>query len=153
MTTTISERRALEELTAAHLRGAKPEKLLELAEAAIRAASLAGDALTLESVAAELDLAAAPLQPDQGDGLRLRLAARRARATSQILTAVVAAEEGPVPAVAEAAFWVPVAIGALALFSIGAMALGGSYAAAYFLMFLLVFGSLFVAVLGAVGVV
>jgi hypothetical protein len=63
------------------------------------------------------------------------------------------AEEGPVPVAAKAAFWVTVAIVALAVLSIGAMAAWGSYAAAYFLMFLLAFGSVFVAVLGAVGFV
>jgi hypothetical protein len=59
----------------------------------------------------------------------------------------------PVPVAAKVAFWVTVAIVALALFSIGAMAAWESYAAGYFLMFLLVFGSLFAAVLGAIGFV
>lgn len=153
---TISERSALEELAAARLQEVDPETLLQLADAVIDQAAAAGDTLTLESVAAELDSAAAPLQPDQGDGLRLRLAARRARATSQIVTAVAASEEGPVPAAAKVAFWGTVAVAALTLFLVAVIAGQGDdsgYGVALVLIAVVGLGSLFLVLTGVVGLV
>lgn len=160
MGTTVSERSALEELTAARLRGAKPDKLLELAEAAVDQATAAGDAQTVESVAEELDLAAAA-RPDEGDGLRLELAARRARALASRPPAFAASDAGEegvdVPTAAKLSFWTTVAIGAVALFAFGAMSgLGDSAAGwdtAWFLIFLIGLGSLFVLIAGVVGFV
>jgi hypothetical protein len=149
---TSSERSALGELAPARLRGAKPDELLELAEAAIHQANAVGDSLTLVSVAAELD-AAAPAHPDQAGGLRLRLAAARARAIAARRPAITASAEVPVPLAAKVAFWATVMIAALALFLFGAMATSDSYGIAYLLMFVVVLGSLFVAVAGIVGFV
>ena len=149
---TTCERRALGELAAARLRGAKPDELLELADAAIDQATAVGDRLTIESVAAELD-AAAPAHPDEGDGLRLRLAAGRARAIASRPPAGTASQEVPVPRVAKVAFRAAITIAALTLFAFGALAASDSYGIAYILMFLVVLGSLFVAVTGTVGLV
>lgn len=71
------ERSSLEQLAAARLRGAGPDELLDLADAAIERATAAEDGLTLELIAAELD-SAATAHPEWRDGLRV--AAQRARA-------------------------------------------------------------------------
>jgi hypothetical protein len=147
-----SEPSALDQLAAARVRGAKPDELLELAEAAIDQATAAGDAQTVESVAEELDVAA-PTYPEWEGGHRLRLAADRARATSQ--QPPPAPED--VPATAKAAFWVTLAIATLTLFSIGAVGALGDVDASYLILFLaalaVVIGGLFVAATGAVGFV
>lgn len=152
-----SERSALEELAAARVRGAKPETLLELSEAAIERATAAGD---LELIAAELD-SAATAHPDQGDGLRLRLAAEHAHAiASQApLSAPSDAPAPPAPhlGTTNVAFRVAVAIVVLALFSFGAIAVLGdvsaSYVIAYVVLFLVPLGLLFVGLALAVGFV
>jgi hypothetical protein len=153
-----SERSAPEELAAAHLRDAKPDEILELAEDAIDQATAAGDSLTIESVAGELDSAAAA-HPDQGEGLRLRFAAERAYAIAS-QPPVFPASGGvrkPVPVAAKRAFRLTgLLLGVivmLALFLFGAMAASGSYEIAYLLMFVVVLGSLFAALTGAVGFV
>jgi hypothetical protein len=155
MGATSLERTALEQLAAARLRGAKPDELLELAEAAIDQATAASDTLTLESVAAELDSAALAHPPfDQGDGLRFQLAAGRARAIASHPPATAAPEDAPVPTAAKAAFWVTVAIAALTLFYFGTIAgqdSAASWDIAFLLLFLVPLGSLFVAVTGVVG--
>jgi hypothetical protein len=152
---TSRERSALQELAAARLRGAKPEELLELAEAAVDQATAAGDAQTLESVAAELDLAA-PAHPEQEDGLRLRLAAGRAGVIALRPRAVAAVEEVSVPLAAVVAFWVTVAVAALALSLVLVMAGQGNdsgYGIALALAFVVVLGSLVVAITGVAGFV
>ena len=155
---TSSERSALEELVAARLRGAKPEQLLELSEAAIDQATAAGDTFTLESIAGELDSAAAA-HPNQGDGLRLRFAAERAHAIASHPPGFPAANDvpKPVPVAAQKAFSLAglllgvIVILALSLFA--AMAASGSYEVAYILMFVLVLGPLLVALTAAIGFV
>lgn len=152
---------ALDQLAAARLRGARPDELLELAEAAVDQATAAGDAQTVVSVAEELDLAA-PAHPDEGDGLRLRLAAGRARALASRPSAFAACDAGPegvdTPMAAKLAFWTTLAIAALTLFSFGAMSSqeadsAGAWNTALFLFFLLGFGALFVLVAATVGLV
>lgn len=65
MGVTSPERSALEQLSAARRRGdAKPDELLELAEAAVDQAADAADALSLEKIAAELE-SAAPALPNR----------------------------------------------------------------------------------------
>lgn len=155
MGVTSSERSALEELVAARLRGAKPEKLLELSEAAIGQATAVGDTLALESIAAELD-SAAQAHPDQGDGLRLRFAAERAHATASRPAAIAGSEEVPVPLVAEVAFWVTVVIAALTLSLVFVLAGQGNdsgYGIALALALVVILGSLVGALTGAVGFV
>jgi hypothetical protein len=152
---------ALDQLAAARLRGAKPDELLELAEAAIDQATAAGDVQTIESVAEELDLAA-PAHPDEGDGLRLRLAAGRARALasrpSGFAVSDAASAGVDAPTAAKVAFWTTLAIGAVTLFSFGAMSSqepdsAGSWGIAVFLFFLLGLGALVVLIAGTVGFV
>ena len=149
-----SERSALEELAAARLRGAKPERLLELSEAAIDQAAAAGDTLALESIAEELD-SAAPAHPDQGDGLRLRFAAERAHAIASQPPAFPA--NGAVPVAAKRAFGLAgqllgvIVIVALSLFA--ALLASGSYEIAYALMFVVVLAPLLVALAAATGLV
>jgi hypothetical protein len=160
MGVTSSERSALERLASARLRGdAKPDELLELAETAIDQATAAGDFRTIESVAAELDLAA-PAHPGSADGLRLRLAAGRARALASRLPTSspsdAAREDVGAPVAAEVAFWTTVAITGLTLFLIGALAGRGDdsgYGIAIVLMVVVALGSLLVALSGAVGFV
>jgi uncharacterized RDD family membrane protein YckC len=77
MSLTSHEQSGLEQLVAARLRDAEPDDLLDVADTAIEQATGAGDALTLELIAAELDSAAAA-HPERGDGLKV--AAARARA-------------------------------------------------------------------------
>lgn len=77
MSITIHEQSALEQLAAARLRGAQPDELLDLADAAIEQATAGSDSATLELLAAELDSAAAT-HPESGAGLKV--AAARARA-------------------------------------------------------------------------
>jgi uncharacterized RDD family membrane protein YckC len=81
MTVTPHEQSAPESLAAARLRGVEPDELLDLADAAIEQATAAGQAVTLELIAAQLDAAAAE-QPEKGDGLRI--AAARARAAAPV---------------------------------------------------------------------
>ena len=156
-----SEPSALDQLAAARLRGAKSEELLELAEAAIDQATAAGDVQTVDSVAEELDLAA-PAHPDGGDGLRLQLAAGRARALASRPREFAASDAGldgvEAPMAAKVAFWTTVAIGAVTLFSVGVMSSqeadsAGAWGTAWFLLFLLGLGALFVLITGAVGFV
>lgn len=161
MGVTTTEPSALDQLAAARLRGAKPDELLELAEAAVDQATATGDVETVESVAEELDLAA-PAHPEEGDGLRLRLAAGRARALASRPAAFVGSNAGSegvaVPMAAKVAFWTTLAIGAVSLFSFGAMSGRGDDSAAawdtaWFLLFLIGLGSLFILIAGAVGFV
>jgi uncharacterized RDD family membrane protein YckC len=77
MSATSADQSSLQQLTAARLRDAQPDELLDLADAAIEQAAAGGDRLTLELIAAELD-SAATARPETGDGLRV--AAARARA-------------------------------------------------------------------------
>ena len=154
-----SEASALDQLAAARLRGAKPDELLELAEAAVDQATAAGDAQTVEAVAEELDLAA-PVHSDEGDGLRLRLAAGRARALASRPSAFAASdaesEDLGVPMTAKVAFWVTVTLAALTAFLIGAMAGqadDSGYGIALVLALVVVLGGLFIALTGAVGLV
>lgn len=153
MGVTSPERSALEQLSAARRRGdAKPDELLELAEAAVDQAADAADALSLEKIAAELE-SAAPAYPEPEGGLRLRFAATRVRATS--LRPPAAPED--VPQAARVAFWVTVWVTVLTLFSLGAVAALGDVSASYVLviivMFAVVIGFLVAAVTGAVGLV
>lgn len=147
-----SEPSAFGRLAAARRRDAKPERLLELSEAAIDQATAAGDTLTLKSIAAELDSAAAA-HPDQGDGLRLRFAAERAHAIASQPPAFPA--NGAVPVAAKRAFGLAgqllgvIVIVALSLFA--AMLASGSYEIAYILMFVVVLGPLLVALTAATG--
>jgi hypothetical protein len=161
MSVATSEPSALDQLAAARLRGAKPDVLLELAEATIDQATAAGDVQTVESVAEELDLAA-PAHPDEGDGLRLRLAARRARALASRPSAFAAhgagSEGAQTPMAAKVTFWTTLAIGAVTLFSFAAMSGRGDDSAAawdtaWFLLFLIPLGSLFILLTGAAGFV
>ena len=156
-----SEPSALDQLAAARLRGAKPEELLELAEAAVDQATAGGDAHAVESVADELDLAASAY-PDEGDGLRLRLAAGRARALASrpapFAVPDAGSEHADAPLAAKMAFWTTLAIGALTAFSFAVMSGRGDDSAAawdtaLFLLFLLGLGSLVVLLAGAVGFV
>lgn len=157
MSVASGERSALEELAAARQRGAKPEKLLELSEAAIDQAIAAGDTLALKSIAGELDAAAAA-HPGQGDGLRLRFAADRAHAIASEPPVSLAANDAPkpVPVAAKRAFSLAgLLLGMiviLALSLLAAMAASGSYEIAYILMFVVVLGPLLVALTGGVGV-
>lgn len=158
MSVTISEPSALEELAAARLRGAKPEQLLQLSEAAIDQATAADDTLTLESIAAELDSAAAT-HPDQGDGLRLRFAAERAHAIASrhrhFAAADAESEKRAVPRAAKVAFRVTVASAALTLLLIVVMLAGqesdSSFVAFIVFGLVLILGSLVAAVTGVVG--
>lgn len=158
---TLSEQSAVDQLAAARLRGAKPDELLELAEVAVDQATAAGDSQTVESVAEELDLAAAAHLED-GDGLRLRLAARRARTLASRPPEPGASDAGSddvgAPMAAKVAFWTTIVIGAVALFSFGAMSSqeadsAGAWGIAWFLLFLLGLGGLFVLITGTVGFV
>ena len=141
----------IEELTAARLRGDKPEKLLELSEAAIDQATAASD---LESIAAELDSAAAAY-PEQGDGLRLRFAAERAHAIASRAPAIAAVQDAPEQVrVAERVFrltgLVLGVIVVLGVFSVAAILLASELIA----VFVLVVGTLallYAAVTGAAG--
>ena len=149
-----SDRNAVEELALARLRDAKPEQLLQLSEIAIDQATATGDTLTLESIARELDSAAAG-HPDQEDGLRLRFAAERAHAIASQPPAFPASND--VPVAAKRAFGLAgqllgvVVIVALSLFA--AMLASGSYETAYILMFVVALGPLLVALTVAVGFV
>jgi uncharacterized RDD family membrane protein YckC len=78
MSVISGEQTALERLAAARLRGAQPDELLDLADAAIELATVDQDGAMLELIATELD-AAATEHPQGGDGLRI--AAARARAS------------------------------------------------------------------------
>jgi RDD family protein len=88
------DERALEQLGAARLRGARPDELLDLADVAIEQATAAGDIAGLERIAAELDAAAAAV-PGRDDGLRV--AAGRARAAVAACAPPPAAERRPGP--------------------------------------------------------
>ena len=77
MTTTTLQPPGLEQLAAAHRRGASPSELLDLADGAIEWATEAEDAEALASIAAQLAAAAALHGPD---GRGLAIAAARARA-------------------------------------------------------------------------
>jgi hypothetical protein len=119
-----SEQSALDQLAAARVGEAKPDKLLEVAEASIDEATVAGDVQTVELVAEKLDLAAAAHSSD-GDGMRLELAAGRARALASRPAAFAVSDAGSegaeVPMAAKLSFWTTVVIVAVALFSFGAM--------------------------------
>lgn len=153
MAIATSEPSALDQLAAARLRGAKPERLLELSEAAIDQATAAGDNPALESIAGELDAAAAA-HPDQGDGLRLQFAAERAHAIASQppVSRTQTGSSGRQGAFRVAGQLLGVVV-ILALSLFAAMLASGSYEIAYVLMFVVVLGPLLVALTGAIGFV
>lgn len=98
MSVTGHEQTTLEQLAAARMRGAHPDELLDLADAAIERATADNEELTLELIAAELE-SAAMAHPERGDGLRV--AAARARASLPQASAL-AAETSPATEIAAA---------------------------------------------------
>lgn len=150
MGVTFSES-TVDELASARRRGARPDELLELSEAAIDRATTADD---LELIAAELDSAAAAY-PEQGDGLRLRLAAKRAHAIASRAPAIAESKDAlePEPVVEKIFRLTGLVLGAivvLGVLAVVAMFLA-SEALAAFVLFLGALALLYAAVRGAAG--